>query len=126
VRIWQREPAEAVSVLRGHGSYVYAVAFTPDGQRVVSGAWDETVRVWDAAGGRELSVLHPDRDEPLEEATQAETGGGGIVPPAPGFVAALALSPDGRWLVTGHRISEWGAGHVRVFDTRTGRQALDL
>jgi WD40 repeat protein/serine/threonine protein kinase len=126
VRLWQREPEEAVNVLRGHESYVYAVAFTHDGQRVVSGAWDETVRVWDAAGGRELSVLLPDREEPLEKATPAEIGGGVFEPAPPGFVAALALSPDGRWLVTGHRITEWGPGHVRVFDTRTGRQAFDL
>ncbi|MCH8006262.1 MAG: hypothetical protein IH888_08540, partial [Planctomycetes bacterium] len=45
------------TVLRGHGSGVYSVAFSPDGSRIVSGSEDMTVRLWDAAGGEELLVL---------------------------------------------------------------------
>ncbi len=34
-----------------------AVAFSPDGQLIVSGSGDNTVRVWDAATGAERRVL---------------------------------------------------------------------
>ena len=33
------------------------VAFSPDGQRIVTGSWDETAKVWEAASGRELLTL---------------------------------------------------------------------
>ena len=34
-----------------------SVAFSPDGQRVVSGSDDETVRLWDAVAGAVLQML---------------------------------------------------------------------
>ena len=41
----QREvgPQGGASVLRGHTSYVYPVAFSPDGQWIASGSWDKTM-----------------------------------------------------------------------------------
>jgi WD40 repeat protein len=41
----------ALQVLEGHSSGVYSVAFSRDGQRVVSGSWDKTIRLWDYATG---------------------------------------------------------------------------
>src|SRR5262249_46414352 len=59
--------------LEGHKDQVWCAAFTPDGQRVVSGAIDGTVRLWDVAEGRELK--------------RAEVGG-------KARVICLAISPD--------------------------------
>ena len=46
---------------------VRSVAFSADGTRVVSGSWDKTVRIWDAASGAELKKLegHSDAVSPL-------------------------------------------------------------
>ena len=36
-----------LGILRGHSNAVVAVAFSADGHRVASGAWDRTCRLWD-------------------------------------------------------------------------------
>ena len=43
--------------LRGHADVVTSVAFSPDGKRFVSGSRDNTLKVWDAASGRETLTI---------------------------------------------------------------------
>ncbi|MFZ4765454.1 MAG: WD40 repeat domain-containing protein, partial [Roseimicrobium sp.] len=37
---------------QGHSGFVYACAFSPDGQRLLSGSYDKTLKLWDAASGQ--------------------------------------------------------------------------
>jgi len=41
--------------LRGHTAYVHALAFAPDGTRLVSASGDFTIRVWDTLSPQQRS-----------------------------------------------------------------------
>jgi WD40 repeat protein len=78
-----------------HDGSVIAVAFTPDGKSLVSSGYMDTIRVWDTGTGRQIRVLGEESRETF----------------------ALALSPDGKRLITG------GAAvgdKLRVWDFATG------
>jgi WD40 repeat protein len=57
---WPDKPQVRFPVLctlRGHSSYVFSVAYSPDGKHIASGSDDRTVKVWDAQTGKEVIVL---------------------------------------------------------------------
>lgn len=46
--------------LEGHKNVVYAIAFNnPFGDKVVTGSFDRTAKLWDATTGQCLHTLHP-------------------------------------------------------------------
>jgi len=51
-----------VRTLKDHIDAVYALAFTPDGKRLVSGAADRTVKIWDPATGERLYTMSEPSD----------------------------------------------------------------
>jgi hypothetical protein len=85
--------------LRGHEGAVWAAGFSPDGARIVSGSYDQTVRVWDAASGKQLLVLRGHE----------------------GPVWAAGFSPDGARIVSGSDDKT-----VRVWDAASGKELLVL
>jgi WD40 repeat protein len=95
VRLWSIREGRRGEVLRGHTSYVYPVAVTPDGQRIVSGGWDGHVRVWSADTGACLAVL----------------------PTGAPRVHAVALDPQGSELV-----ASMGDGDLIAWDLVTGAE----
>jgi len=36
----------------GHTGVVTSVAFSPDGKKIISGSWDNTIKLWDIASNR--------------------------------------------------------------------------
>lgn len=71
-------------VLTGHTSFVSSVAISPDSKRIVSGAFDNTIRIWDMETGKHIG-------EPL-------TGHEGDIIVG---VSSVAISPDGKRIVSG-------------------------
>ena len=47
----------------GHRDHVVRVRFSPDGSRLLGGAWDGWVRMWNVQTGRELFAIEVDRHQ---------------------------------------------------------------
>ncbi|MCI0457422.1 MAG: WD40 repeat domain-containing protein [Gemmataceae bacterium] len=82
VRVWDISKARPVAVFKGHPGDVWAVAFSPDGKRLVSGSgdWDQPgeVRLWDTTSWKRLATLKHS-----------------------GEVLCTAFSPDSQFLAAG-------------------------
>jgi WD40 repeat protein len=51
-----------VEVLRGHSGQVRSVCYSPDSKFIVSGSWDNTVRIWEVESGNEIRKLEGHSD----------------------------------------------------------------
>ena len=103
-------PEAPIRVLAGHTEAVWAVAYSPDGGRIVSASRDETLKIWDAASGAELVTLMGHADS----------------------VCAVAYSRDGTRIVSGsfdETLIIWdvfsGAGLDRITGHRGAVCAVD-
>ena len=68
-----------ITNLTGHSNYVYSVAFSPDGNYVVSGSDDNTAKVWEYDTGNVITTFTGHSDD----------------------VRSVAFSPDGNYVVSG-------------------------
>ena len=55
--VWNFGEPENPVQLTGHTNHTWSVVFSPDGKRLVSGAGDQTARVWDVELGEEIAIL---------------------------------------------------------------------
>lgn len=97
LKLWDAKDGREVLSLQGHTGTITAVAYCPEGKRIVTGSRDRTLKVWGAATGKELLSL------------KGHTRG----------VTSVACSPDGRHIASasGERMM---AGEVIVWDAETG------
>lgn len=79
--------------LTGHASGVIGCAYSPDGTRIVSASYDNTLKVWDGEGGDALRTLTGHAD----------------------WVRGCAYSPDGIRIV-----SASSDNTLKVWDARDG------
>ncbi|MEO5758429.1 MAG: hypothetical protein ABIQ51_16385 [Mesorhizobium sp.] len=93
----------------GHSAQVTDLAFTPDGEDLVSASSDKTIRIWDWQSGVTLRTI------------RGYLGNG-----SDGKIFAVAISPDGKTIAAG---GYFGAslgdkppyGDIRLFDFATGK-----
>ena len=57
IQLFSSESGEPGSQLAGHTGKVTGLRFTPEGQRLISGSSDGTVRIWDVADGTPVGIL---------------------------------------------------------------------
>ncbi|KAI0483323.1 WD40 repeat-like protein [Xylariaceae sp. FL0804] len=53
-RIWNTDSGTPKHTLQGHGGWVLAVAWSPDGKFLATGSMDKTVRLWDPETGKPI------------------------------------------------------------------------
>ena len=91
--VWDIISGEEVARLM-HNGQVTSIAFSPDGERIVSGGDDITARVLNLSSGQEMAHMsHGDR------------------------VLSVAFSPDSKWVVSGSM-----DGTARVWDVASGQE----
>jgi WD40 repeat protein len=96
LRLWDLATRKEVRRLEGHQSAVLSLAFSRDGQHILSGSVDGTVRLWDVATGKELHRL--------AAGLSLHSG-------------FAAIAPDGRRVLTSS-----DQGIVRLWDVTTGNE----
>lgn len=106
--------------LHGHNNtMVRSAKFSPDGNLIVSDAWDQTIRVWDASTGREIQCMNNKNDVSATLITQDNTA---VIAFADGMlqlcdiesgeiikqvdactsrVRSISLSPCGKFIISG-------------------------
>ncbi|MGD0093067.1 MAG: protein kinase, partial [Planctomycetota bacterium] len=88
-----------ILTLLGHEGVVTSLAFSPDGQRVLSGSYDSTCKLWDVKTGMVLRTF-------------AGPQGG---------VWSVAISPDGR-----QGLASTGDKSIKLWELETGREFQTL
>ena len=79
IRLIDFRTGAVIALLTGHANVILGLAFSPDGDRLISGSSDKTARIWDVRAHKTIHTLkgHTER------------------------IYAVAFSPDGRRAVTG-------------------------
>jgi WD40 repeat protein len=100
IRFWDVRTGKPKGRTLAHAGWFHAVAFSPNGDLILTGSSDGTARLWDVARGEPFGTPFQHRQP----------------------VRAVAFSPDGTRALTGPGEPYGGtSGEARIWDTETGQ-----
>jgi WD40 repeat protein len=139
IHVWDTATGTQRLTINGHSDAVTAVAFSRDGQFLVSGSADNTILVWDFMAGAQQPdhvlkghiwgvssvafspdaklVVSTSEDGTMRVWSGAVSVDESVMEGHTGAVTTIAFSHDGRHIASGSEDST-----IRVWDTVTGRQ----
>ena len=89
----------SVMTLEGHKDAIVSMAYFPDGKRIISVSFEETVRQWDLQAGKEI-----------EEVRSA----------CEGNIYLAVVSRDGQWVMTSGGDEEYNLKELKACEIETG------
>jgi WD40 repeat protein/serine/threonine protein kinase len=141
LRIYDASSGDLLFVLGGHSGPLITVAWSPDGQQIASGGWDQVVDVWDLETRRTRHILRGHHDaiyhlvfshDGRRLVSSSSDASAKVWDPATGeelltlrghrsALGSVAFSPDDRLLATSSE-----DGTVKIWDATAGRESLPL
>jgi len=103
IRLINFQTGEVKTLLKGHSNVINGLAFSSDGNRLISGSADKTARIWNVRTQKTLHIL------------KGHTG----------FIYTVAFSPDGTMTVTGSNddtLKLWNAKSGSLIKTLKGHK----
>jgi WD40 repeat protein len=103
--VWDLLDGKQRHAWQAHDYGMWALAVSADGRRLVSGSWDQTARLWDAATGKRLQTLKH-----------------------PGAVNSVVISADGKVILSVCTEGKFPTARsvVRAWDGTTGKMIRSL
>jgi WD40 repeat protein len=122
INLWNVNDGNVQKTLSGHDLNIWSVTFSPDGRKLASGSFDKTIRIWDAQTGKLEQTINGHTQAVLEVEFSRDgkslvscgddstvriwnTENWSLVRSLTGseHVYAIAISPDGKQIVSGGR-----------------------
>lgn len=95
IKVWNVFSGEEFKTFEGHTSLIYSIAFSPNGEKLISGCRDDTIKLWNFKSGKELLTI---KNQSL--------------------VDSVAFSPDGKTFIS---VDNADDPIIKLWDVVTGQ-----
>jgi WD40 repeat protein len=112
VETWNSKSWQHITTLEGHEWGVTSIAFSPDGQTIATGSYDQTIRFWDTGSGQPFHTLtgHNSSVRALQWSSDSQT-----------LLSAAGIDPGSYSL----EIAQWDTRQFTLLTMFRGNASLD-